>query len=114
MAAERGYAKAQCDLGYMYNKGEGVPQDVKKAFDLYMQAAVQGLAAAQFNVGNAYYSGRGVDKDIDQSFIWVKKSAEQGNTLAQYVLGNSVNVNIIDVLYVHVYTYHYRMFILSR
>ena len=113
MAAERGYAKAQCDLGYMYSKGEGVPQDMKKAFDLYMQAAVQGLATAQYNVGNAYYGGEGVDKDVNQSFIWYKKAAEQGYTFAQYNLGNSVKLIIIDVLYVHVYTYHYRIIILS-
>ena len=112
MAAERGDAKAQTQLAFMYIKGEGVPQDMKKAFDLYMQAAVQGDATAQYNVGIMYYFGKGVDKDIDQSFIWYKKSAEQGHTNAQYNLGNSVNVIVIDVLYVHVYTYHYRMCIL--
>ena len=111
MAAERGYANAQNQLGVIYKKGEGVPQDMKKAFDLYMQAAVQGLAAGQYNIGNAYYNGNGVDKDIDESFIWYKKSAEQGHTNAQYYLGNSVNVIIFDVLYVHVYTYHYRIII---
>ena len=113
MAAERGYAKGQGQLGYLYAKGEGVPQDKKKAFDLYMQAAVQGDAYAQCNVGGMYLYGNGVDKDVIQSFIWYKKSAEQGDTNSQYNLGNSVNVIIIDVLYVHVYTYHYRMFILS-
>ena len=111
MGAERGYAKAQNDLGVMYDNGNGVPQDTKKAFDLCMQAAVQGLATAQHNVGYAYYSGEGVDKDVNQSFIWYKKSAEQGYTNAQYNLGKSVNVLMIDVLYVHVYTYHYRIII---
>ena len=112
MAAERGYANAQNQLGVIYKKGEGVPQDMKKSFDLYMQAAVQGRAAAQYNVGGAYYNGDGVDKDLDQSFIWFKKSAEQGHTDAQYNLGNSVNVLMIDVLHFHVYTYNNRSIIL--
>ena len=108
MAAERGYTKAQNQLGYMYKMGEGVPQDMKKAFDLYMQAAVQGLATAQYNVGIAYYNGLGVDKDIDEGFIWYKKSAEQGYTYAQHNLGNSVNVYKFDLLHVHAYIYNNR------
>ena len=112
MAAERGYAKAQFVLGYMYANGEGVPQDMKKVFDLYMQAAVQGLAIAQYAVGNKYYFGQEVDKDFNQSFIWHKKSADQGNTDAQYNLGKSVYVFIIDVQYVHTYIYNNRISIL--
>ena len=112
MAAERGYAKAQNQLGYMYEKGEGVPQDTKKSFDLTMQAAVKGLAAAQSNIGIKYYNGRGVDKDVNQSFIWYKKSADQGLPQAQYNLGNKVNVFIIDLLHVHAYFYNNRISIL--
>ena len=102
MAAERGYARAQSQLGYMYGTGEGVPQYKQKSFDLFMQAAVQGRASAQYNVGIMYYFGKGIDKDIDESFIWYKKSAEKGYNLVQLNLGNSVNVIIIDVQYVHV------------
>ena len=109
MAAERGYAKAQCELGYFYEKGLGVPQDMKKSFDLNMQAAVQGNAIAQHNVGNKYYKGEGVDKDVNQSFTWCKKSADQGYTDAQFRLGKSVYVFIIDVQYVHAYIYINRM-----
>ena len=109
MAAERGYAKAQNNLGWLYDKGEGVPRDVKKAFDLYMQAAVQGNAIAQHNVGNKYYKGEGVDKDVNQSFIWSKKSADQGHRDAQFNLGNNVDVFIIDVQYVHAYNVNNRM-----
>ena len=112
MAAERGYAKAQCELGVMYANGEGVPRDMKKAFDLFMKAAVQGLAIAQCNVGIAYRVGEGVDKDVNQSFIWLKKSADQGYTEAQFNLGKSVNVFIIDVQYVHIYIYNNRISIL--
>ncbi len=71
MAAEKGYAPAQCELGAMYEKGRGVPQDWDKSFHWYLQAANQGYALAQYHVGNAYYHGsQGVDKDINQAFIW--------------------------------------------
>ena len=46
-AAEQGDADAQYKLGFMYNKGEGVPQDYKKAFYWCTKAAEQGLVNAQ-------------------------------------------------------------------
>ena len=51
MTAEKGYAKAQNDLGYMYAGGRGVPQDWDKSFHWYLLAANQGYAPAQHNVG---------------------------------------------------------------
>ncbi len=92
MAAEKGYAPAQCELGGMYGKGRGVPQDWDKSFHWSLLAANQGYAAAQYRVGQAYSYGRGVDKDIDQAFIWYKKSADVGFHRAQYNLGKHVNV----------------------
>ena len=44
--AEQGYAKAQFNLGLMYAKGQGVPQDYKQAVKWYTKAAEQGVAAA--------------------------------------------------------------------
>ncbi|MDC0033312.1 hypothetical protein OAJ57_01965 [Alphaproteobacteria bacterium] len=42
-------AKAQNNLGHMFVKGQGVPQDYKTAVKWYTSAAVQGVADAQFN-----------------------------------------------------------------
>ena len=41
-AAEQGYADAQCNLGYCYDKGQGVPQDYSEAVKWYRKAAEQG------------------------------------------------------------------------
>ncbi|MCK5097449.1 MAG: SEL1-like repeat protein, partial [Desulfobacteraceae bacterium] len=41
-AAEQGYAKAQYNLGAMYDKGIGVPQNRNKAAYWYRKAAKQG------------------------------------------------------------------------
>ena len=68
----------------MYASGKGVPLNMEKSFEWYLQAANQGFAPAQYNVGVAYDLGRGVEKNNDQKFIWYKKAADQG-LLAAYV-----------------------------
>ena len=49
--AEAGDAGAQNDLGFMYDTGEGVPQDDAEAARWYRLAADQGHAGAQYNLG---------------------------------------------------------------
>ena len=63
MSAEQGDAMAQNNLGVMYQKGEGVPQDYKEAVKWYRLAAEQGHATAQTNLGGMYYKGQGVPED---------------------------------------------------
>ncbi len=92
MAAEKGYAPAECALGVMYREAQGVPQDLEKAFHWSLLAANQGNGRAQCNVGTAYYSCLGVDQDIDQAFKWWKKSADLGFYDAQFKLGKHANV----------------------
>lgn len=41
-AADLGSADAQCNLGTMYMKGQGVPKDMDKAVDLISKAADHG------------------------------------------------------------------------
>ncbi len=48
--AEQGFAKAQYNLGVMYDKGRGVPRDYAEAARWYRKAAEQGDADAQFNL----------------------------------------------------------------
>ena len=49
--ANQGVAEAQCNLGVMYSKGQGVPQDDDEAVKWYRKAAEQGHAEAQFQLG---------------------------------------------------------------
>jgi len=46
--AKQGNASAQYNLGIIYNKGEGVPQDSAEAVKWYRLAADQGYASAQY------------------------------------------------------------------
>ena len=48
---------AQYNLGVMYDKGLGVPQNDKTAVKWYRLAAEQGHATAQYNLGVMYDKG---------------------------------------------------------
>ena len=50
-AAEQGHPGGQCNLGLMYENGQGVKQDYAEAVRWYRKAAEQGDADAQFNLG---------------------------------------------------------------
>jgi TPR repeat protein len=62
-AAEQGHASAQSNLGYMYDNGEGVPEDDVEAVKWFRKAADQGNASAQYYLGVMYANGRGVPED---------------------------------------------------
>ncbi|WP_032501022.1 tetratricopeptide repeat protein, partial [Vibrio tasmaniensis] len=53
-AAEQGYARAQTNLGWMYDEGRGVSQDYEESVSWYRKAAEQGYARAQTNLGWMY------------------------------------------------------------
>ncbi len=84
--AERGNAVAQARLGWMYEKGEGVPQDYAQAAAWYLKAAEQGNAVAQSDLGVMYEYGEGVPQDYAQAAAWYRKAAEQGNAIAENAL----------------------------
>jgi TPR repeat protein len=83
-SADSGHAQAQFYLGFMYEKGQGVPVDAALAASWYQKAADQGVAGAQFNLGLAMEQGRGVGADPAAALIWIRKAADQGNLRAQY------------------------------
>jgi len=85
IAAEKGDANAQCDLGlyYMYEK----TPDYSQAVNWFFKAANQDNAKAQYNLGCAYESGLGVKQDYLQAVYWFRKSAEQEFAEAQNALG---------------------------
>jgi TPR repeat protein len=86
--AEQGDATAQVELGCAYEKGAGVPQDCKEAFEWYRKAAEQGNVIAQINLGFMYQEGKGVSQDCNEAVRWWRKSAEQGDCHGQYFVGS--------------------------
>ena len=87
LAAERGNAEAQYDLGECYAKGNGVEKDEAEAVKWYRAAAEQGYARAQYNLGVCHAFGSGVGKDAAESVKWFRAAAEGGHAEAQYNLG---------------------------
>ena len=86
-AAEQGYAPAQTNLGWMYEKGYGVSKDYSEAVKWYYEAAEQGNAKGQNALGVMYLYGYGISKDYSEAVKWYRKAAEQGEATAQNNLG---------------------------
>ena len=68
--AQKGNASAQSNLGLMYRKGEGVPQDYVQAAKWTRLAADQGDAQAQYNLGVMNDNGQGVPQDDNHAIKW--------------------------------------------
>ena len=52
LAAEQGYASAQCNLGYCYEYGNGVTKSKSEAIKWYKKSAKQGDETAIQNLKN--------------------------------------------------------------
>jgi hypothetical protein len=82
-AADEGDAKAQYNLGIMYEDGKGgLPQSDALAVEWWRKAADQGLTNAQGNLGCMYFKGKGLDQNFDAALAWLRKAAAQGNDYA--------------------------------
>ena len=81
--AEQGDSDAQNWLGFMYAKGEGVPEDDKIALKWYRLAAEQRNVEAQHNIGHAYHNGFGVPQNYKTAIKWFRFAAKQGHPRAQ-------------------------------
>lgn len=75
--AQYGHAKAQFNLGVMYDQGQYVTQDYAQAVHWYLQAAEQGNANAQYNLAHKYKVGQGVIKDETKAAYWYRRAAEE-------------------------------------
>ncbi|MBC7101640.1 MAG: sel1 repeat family protein [Parvibaculum sp.] len=78
IGAEWGDARAQADLGTLFDKGWGVPQDLAKAAKWYEAAARQGHASAQYNIGVMYEEGAGVEADKVKAYMYYQLAIEGG------------------------------------
>jgi uncharacterized protein len=74
-AAERGNARAQAYLGFMYQYGRGVPQNYGLAVYWYTRGAEQGNAVAQHLLGLMYDKGLGVVTDHVLAHMWLSLAA---------------------------------------
>ena len=76
------------DLGLCYEKGDGVPQDKKKAIELLQKAAEMGNTDAMNKLGVCHYEkGDGVSQDKKKATELFLKASDMGNTSAMVYLG---------------------------
>lgn len=87
LAAQKGDAVGQYNLGLIYLAGKGQPVDLKKAQEYFTKAADQGLPAAMTQLASLYFNGIDGQKDDDQALHWYQKAAELGSREANYQLG---------------------------
>lgn len=73
--AERGNARAQAIIGFMYATGQGFPQAYDAAGYWYRMAAEQGDTTAQYLLGLAYDKGQGVPQDDVAAYKWLNLAA---------------------------------------
>jgi hypothetical protein len=70
-AAAAGNPSAEHNLGFMYEKGYGVPRNPTVAANWYRKSANQGNPAGQLALGRLYYLGAGVQRDLVEAYKWM-------------------------------------------
>jgi TPR repeat protein/transglutaminase-like putative cysteine protease len=81
--AEKGHAKAQAYLGYMYQYAYGVARDYREAARWYLLAAEQGDTYSQLNLAEIYEKGWGLTRDDKVAAQWYARAADLGDRQGQ-------------------------------
>ena len=84
--AEMGDATCELNLGWLYEQGKGVPQNLATAVRWYRAAAEQNHPKAEENLGNMYQLGRGVAKNCKTAVEWYARGALQNDQYNLYSL----------------------------
>jgi len=72
LAAQKGHAEAQYNLGRLYAEGKGgIPHDDEQAVRWVRAAASQGYPPAQARLGTRYASGLGIAQDTKRAYFWL-------------------------------------------
>ena len=68
-AGELGYASANINIGYVYEHGDGVEVDMKKATHYYDLAAMRGNVSARYNLGNNEVRAGNIERALKHHMI---------------------------------------------
>src|SRR5262245_22095958 len=86
-SAIKGNPRSQFQLGIIYAKGTGVPQNYPEAMKWFQKAALNGVADAQFNLGLMYARGLGTKQNYQEAAKWFLMAAQKDDVESQYYLG---------------------------
>jgi len=84
--AEMGDATCELNLGWLYEQGKGVGQNLASAVRWYRAAAEQNHPRAEENLGTMYQLGRGVAKNCKTAVEWYARGALQNDQYNLYSL----------------------------
>lgn len=76
-------------LAWLYEKGQGVKRDLKRAAELFRQSAMDGDADAQYALAVMLQIGKGQPQDFDESNLWLQRAANLGHRAAVLALANT-------------------------
>ncbi|KAF9139872.1 hypothetical protein BGX30_007369 [Mortierella sp. GBA39] len=96
--ADGGDERAQntAGVGFVHDRGLGVPQDHDEAWGWFMKAAALGDASAQYILGLLYGFGQGIERNVTIARNWTLKAAEQRHAAAQNAAGFFYNYSTAD------------------
>ncbi|MFL6727796.1 MAG: tetratricopeptide repeat protein [Sphingomicrobium sp.] len=88
--AAAGNPSAEHNLGFMYEKGYGVPRNPSLAASWYRKSADQGYPAGQLALGRLYFEGVGIQRDLVEAYKWMYLAGRGTAKAFQYinVIGN--------------------------
>ena len=75
------------NLGMMLRKGQGTPQDPKKAEEILLRASEAGLPTAQADLADMYLKGELGPPDLKRALPLLEAAAAGNHPVAQYQLG---------------------------
>ena len=86
-AAEQGDGASFNEIGLMYSNGNGVRQDVNKAFGWFQRSAEAGYGWGMFNLAQCYEYGDGVQQNDRIAKKWYEKAANESLAEAECRMG---------------------------
>lgn len=84
LAADRGHPQAMAELATCHRFGTGTPQDLTRAFQLYLKAAEHGNPTGQLQTGLCLAAGIGIRINNSQAIQWLERAAENGHPDGPY------------------------------
>ncbi|MBR3298112.1 MAG: sel1 repeat family protein [Clostridia bacterium] len=81
-AHEMGHIEASYNLGICFHYGYGTEVDLKKAFELYLEAANAGYGKGMELVGRFYNQGTHVQRDRNLAELWLDRAIKSGDAEA--------------------------------
>jgi TPR repeat protein len=79
-AVKKNIPDAAHDLAVSFEKGIGVQKSERKAFELYVRAALLGDRQSLYEVGRMYYHGIGASKNRHLAEVWLDCAEHFGVT----------------------------------